>query len=74
MAHEPISGLITCKQAQNLLGISRTSLFRMSRDGRFPPPCELGPGAIRWREDDVREWLSRLPSRDYRRGKEQGHA
>lgn len=65
MEREPMSGLLTGRQAQELLGVSRTSLFRMSRDGRIPRPCELGNGKIRWREDEIREWLKKLPSRQY---------
>jgi predicted DNA-binding transcriptional regulator AlpA len=62
---QPISGLITGRQIGALFGLSRTSIYRMTRDGRFPVPCDIGNGKIRWREDEVRDWLSKLPSRQY---------
>jgi prophage regulatory protein len=65
MAHQPISSLITGKQIGALFGLSRTSIYRMTRDGRFPAPCDIGNGKIRWREDEVRDWLRKLPSRQY---------
>lgn len=74
MEQQNLPGLLTGKQIGALFGLSRTSLFRMARDGRFPRPCDIGNGKIRWREDEVRDWLSKLPSRDYRRGKEHGNA
>ena len=65
MEHQPIPGLISSKQIGQLFGLSRTSIFRMTRDGRLPSAYELGNGKIRWREDEVRDWLSKLPSRQY---------
>jgi excisionase family DNA binding protein len=63
--HQPISGLVTGKQIGALFGLSRTSIYRMTRDGRLPAPCDMGNGKIRWREDEIRDWLSKLPSRQY---------
>ena len=65
MEQQPLSGLLTTKETGALTKLSRTSLWRMTRDGRFPAPRELGHGQIRWSEDDVRDWLSNLPSRQY---------
>jgi prophage regulatory protein len=57
--------LLTGRQVGAMLGLSRTSLFRRSREGSFPAAIELGHGQIRWREEDIRDWLSKLPSRQY---------
>ena len=65
MEQQPLSGLVTSKQIGALLGLSRTSLYRMTRDGRIPAPCDIGNGKIRWREDEIRDWLSNLPSQQY---------
>lgn len=40
-------------------------IYRMTRQGRFPPPCSVGNGKIRWREDDVRAWMEGLPVCNY---------
>ncbi len=65
MEQQPLPGLISSKQITQLFGLSRTSVFRMTRDGRLPPARDLGNGKVRWREDEIREWLNNLPSREY---------
>lgn len=59
------SGLLTTQDLIALVRLSRTSIYRMTRQGRFPPPCSLGNGHIRWREDDVRAWMAALPTQPY---------
>ena len=65
MDHPHLSGLLTTRETIALVRLSRTSLYRMSRQGRFPPPCSVGNGQIRWREDDVRAWMAALPTCTY---------
>lgn len=66
--HQPLSGLLTTRQTIALVTLSRTSLFRKTRQGTFPPPCSVGNGQIRWRVDDVRDWMASLPTQDYSHG------
>lgn len=72
MEQQPISGLLTTQDLIPLLRLSRTSIYRMTRQGRFPPPCALGNGQIRWREADVRAWMTGLPSQTYPDGDNHG--
>ena len=65
MEQQPLSGLLTTHDLIALVRLSRTSIYRMSRQGRFPPPCSVGNGHIRWREDDVRAWMAELPTQNY---------
>ena len=65
MEHQHLSGLMTTREIIALVRLSRTSIYRMTRQGRFPPPCSVGKGKIRWREDDVRAWMAALPVCDY---------
>ena len=65
MEQAPRSGLLTTHDIVALVRLSRTSIYRMTRQGRFPPPCSVGNGKIRWREDDVRAWMAGLPVCDY---------
>ena len=65
MEHQPLTGLMTTREIIALVRLSRTSIYRMTRQGRFPPPCSVGNGKIRWREDDVRAWMAGLPVCDY---------
>ena len=41
------------------LGISRTTLWRMVRDGEFPPARRITTGVKGWLPEDVEEWLRR---------------
>ncbi|WP_052129779.1 helix-turn-helix transcriptional regulator [Sphingomonas sp. 35-24ZXX] len=65
MEQQPFPGLLTTQDLIPLLRLSRTSIYRMTRQGRFPSPCGLGNGQIRWREADVRAWMTGLPSQTY---------
>lgn len=65
MEHQPLSGLLTTREIIALVRLSRTSIYRMTRQGKFPPPCSVGNGKIRWREVDVRAWMEALPVCDY---------
>jgi len=46
-----------------LVGVSRTTLWRWTKDGRFPKPVRLPARAnlIGWKSDEVQEWMDRLP-------------
>jgi predicted DNA-binding transcriptional regulator AlpA len=40
-----------------LLPVSRATLWRMVREGRFPAPYKLGPNTTAWRCGEVRSYL-----------------
>jgi prophage regulatory protein len=69
MEQPPLSGLLTANELVALTRLSRTSIYRMTRQGRFPPSYSLGNGHIRWREDEVRAWLAALPTQTFVTGK-----
>ncbi len=61
----PAIGFVRAKQLSNqpggrpgVLGISRTTLWRMVADGEFPAPVKLSPGVTAWRVESVREWIA----------------
>ncbi len=39
-------------------GLCRTTIWRWSRKGTFPPPIRLGARHIGWRREDVEEWIA----------------
>ena len=46
-----------------ILGFSRTALWRLVADDKFPKPVRPLPGVVAFRSGDVRQWLrSRSPS------------
>lgn len=45
------------------VGVSPSELYRMRRDGRFPPAIELtGKGRIGWKWGVVKAWLEERPT------------
>jgi prophage regulatory protein len=42
-------------------GLSRSTLYRLIADERFPRPVRLGPRAVAWRRTDVEAWSEARP-------------
>jgi prophage regulatory protein len=40
------------------LGISKTTLWRLSRDKKIPQPVQISDRAIGWRRADIEKWLN----------------
>jgi len=62
--------LLRTSEVLRLTGISRTSLWKMRRDGQFPAARRLRPGGrvIGFREDEVRDWLQSRPTAERAHG------
>ena len=41
--------------------LGRTTVWRMERDGDFPPRRKIGDGAVGWLESEVDEWIQSRP-------------
>ena len=52
--------LLTAKQVCKTLSMSKTSLWRLVKSGRFPKPLKFGPRATRWRLDEVNAAIAQL--------------
>jgi predicted DNA-binding transcriptional regulator AlpA len=42
-------------------GLSRTTLWRLERQGDFPARLRLGLNSIGWREDEIARWIDARP-------------
>ena len=52
---------------EEMLGISRSTIYRMMKVGEFPRPTKLGRRAVGWREDEIEQWLrGKANSTDYK--------
>ncbi|MBT5242467.1 MAG: AlpA family phage regulatory protein [Rhodospirillaceae bacterium] len=45
-------------------GLSRSTIYQLMTEGRFPRPLRLGKRAVGWRESDVASWLEALSTSD----------
>lgn len=37
-------------------GVSRPTIWRWAKQGKFPKPIKLGAGSTRWRSSDLEDW------------------
>ena len=52
--------LLRRKEVERIAGISRASIYRLIKAGKFPAPVSLGTGAVRWKQSDIIAWQSSL--------------
>ncbi len=50
----------TDREVGERYGVSRLSVWRWVRDGRFPPPVKVGSRATRWRLADLEAFEAEL--------------
>ncbi|MDC0496110.1 AlpA family phage regulatory protein [Planktomarina temperata] len=48
------------KALEDMLGLSRSTIYRMMNHGEFPRPVRIGRRAVGWSSSDVEEWLKTL--------------
>ncbi|QIO34361.1 helix-turn-helix transcriptional regulator [Bradyrhizobium sp. 1(2017)] len=53
---EDVREMITAEQVLALIPVSRTTLFRMERDGVFPRGEAISPHRKLWFKDEVMAW------------------
>jgi predicted DNA-binding transcriptional regulator AlpA len=46
-----------------LRGMNRSTLWRLVRQGHFPPPIQLTPGLQAWRSSTVSAWIAAREAR-----------
>ncbi len=50
----PDFALVSVKEIQKILGISRSAWLKGVKDGYYPQPVRLTPRTVRWRLQDIR--------------------
>ena len=48
------------KQLETHIGLSRSSIYKMMADGRFPRPIKLGRRSVGWRTAEIERWLDEM--------------
>jgi len=49
-------------EVRQITGLSRSTRWRLAREGKFPIPVSLGENAVAWRWSDLKLWMdSRQP-------------
>jgi predicted DNA-binding transcriptional regulator AlpA len=52
--------IIRSKEVQELTGLSRTTIWRMERSGKFPARVALTSSNVGWRLTEVQEWIRKI--------------
>ena len=45
-------------EVRNRVPYSRSTLYQLVSQGKFPKPINLGPRAVAWLESDIDEWIA----------------
>ena len=53
--------LLRREEVETRCGITRSSLYRLMREGLFPRPVKVGKRAVRWLESEISGWLQSRP-------------
>ena len=53
--------LLTRTEVQQAVRLSCSSLYRLMRIGKFPNPIRLGENAVRWKADEINDYLNSRP-------------
>ena len=63
----PPGRLLAWPAVREMVGISRTTAWRLQNTGAFPLPVVISAGRVGWREEDIVAWTASLASHALRR-------
>ena len=46
------------REVEEIVGLSRTSIYRLMESGEFPRPVRITKKAVRWPESTIGKWLA----------------
>ncbi|WP_370211287.1 helix-turn-helix transcriptional regulator [Roseovarius sp.] len=49
--------ILRCREVQEIIGLSRSTIYRMMARGEFPRSQKLGARAVGWRESAINQWV-----------------
>jgi predicted DNA-binding transcriptional regulator AlpA len=52
-----MNGLLTLREVENLTRLSRSTIERLERAGKFPHRRRVSTRAVRWTATDIERWL-----------------
>ena len=53
--------LLTRREVESIVKLSRASIYNMMRREMFPVPIRVGPQAVRWKQSEIFDWLEARP-------------
>ncbi|HCC54249.1 MAG TPA: AlpA family transcriptional regulator [Desulfobulbaceae bacterium] len=49
--------ILRLPEVMRLVSLSKSTIYQMKKEGRFPCSVSLGPRAVGWLVGDIRAWL-----------------
>ena len=49
--------LVRLRQLTAIVGLSRSTIYRLVKAGNFPKPIRIGINSLAWRMDEIHEWI-----------------
>lgn len=56
-----VDRLIDRRHVEEMTGLSRSTIYKMISENRFPKPVRIGRRAVRWKKSVVALWIEQLP-------------
>lgn len=53
--------VIDFEQLRDMIGLSRSTVWRLERAGKFPQRIRLSANSVGWPENEVLDWLASRP-------------
>ena len=53
--------LLRRPEVEQRCGLSKASIYREMRAGRFPLPVKVSPQSVRWHEGEIADWVESRP-------------
>ena len=53
--------VLRIQEVEDRVGVTRSTIDRREKAGKFPARRQLGEGAVGWLETEIDEWLQSLP-------------
>jgi len=60
VADEPRIQILAEPEVQRLTNLSRTTRWRLEREGKFPRRLRLSGNRVGWRADEIQAWIESL--------------
>ena len=49
------------EEVETICGLTRSTIYRLMREDKFPICRRLGPRAVRWSSSEIETWLAARP-------------
>lgn len=52
-------GLMTLETVMDVTGLRKSQVYALIREGKFPESVKVSKRSVRWRSEEIREWMRR---------------